>query len=120
MTRARARTRTFRHARRRRQDEVIGGKIEALDEMREKGKKAPVAASDSRDFLERAREDPSIFDRRGNRARHMHQREEISLRKERADLFEDFLSSAHSGQPIVDECHTHLTIPRSPETLPHT
>src|SRR5262249_245235 len=86
---------------------IIRAEIERFNSHRHQGQIPAVVPRAPGQVLDQRGTRTMAFDGGRDTPRHVHQREEISLREELAEHFEALLTATHPGQPIMHQCHTH-------------
>ena len=88
-------------------DEVVAAEIDALDRRWKERQQAPVVARGERQALQPRRVNAMTLDPAGYRSGHVEQREDVGVGTDLAQRFEDPLSAAHAGEPVMDERNAH-------------
>jgi len=85
------------------QYQVEAVEIELLDGHREERQAVTVVPADGGQVLQQARVRLEPLDCRRNRSPHVHEREELGIRKTLAEDLQHFFAAAHPGEPVVDD-----------------
>ena len=95
--------------------EIVAGEVQLLERGRHQGKILLIELGGERQLADVGRGDLVAVDQRARLLRDVDVREDVGLRVEQAEFFQDLFAATHADEPIVDDrnAHRHSSSPLS-------